>query len=155
MRILLSALAGAFVTFFLGAIEFVVLLSGYFDAHFGHIARPPADIDARVWAIALEKLVQALALAFIYRRWARSDRAPALEGARFGALAALLIAVPWGLSMWTNYRLEFVPVAVFALADLVRFPIAGAVIGLVQGKRLGFAAPISAVVARPSREALL
>ena len=102
MRTLLSALAGAFVTFFLGAIEFVAILPGYFEAHFGHIARPKADVNAMIWAIFLEKLVQALALAIVYRRWARPDRPAVSEGALFGTIAAVLIYITWCLSMWTN-----------------------------------------------------
>jgi hypothetical protein len=135
MRTLLSALAGALVTFFLGAIEFVAILPGYFDAHFGRIARPAADINAHVWAIFLEKLVQAIALAIVYRRWARPDRSAVSEGAIFGTIAAVLISIPWCLSMWTNYQTEFGPLAVLTVADFVRFPIAGIAIALVQSRR--------------------
>lgn len=135
MRTLLSALAGAFVTFFLGSIEFVAILPGYFEAHFGHIARSKAEVNTMIWAIFLEKLVQAFALAIVYRRWSRPDRAPISQGALFGTIAAFLIAIPWCLSMWTNYQTHLGPLAVLTLADFVRFPIAGIAIALVQGKR--------------------
>jgi hypothetical protein len=128
MQILYAALAAAAWLFISGAIVFAVILPKWFQVHFGHIARGAGD-NSRLWAIAIEKILQGFGLALIIK-WSQTSIL------HLTVIPLLLMASTYLFSTYTTFRVAAKPVLSIAVIDAVRLIAALFIAGLILGRAL-------------------
>ena len=111
MRVVLSVLAVGGWLFVSGAIVFAGILPGWFSVHFGAIARDPKALP--VWAIAIEKVLQACGLVLLLC----VTTAPVWM---LVPIPLLLVSATYLFSTYANYKVPGKPVVVIAAIDAVR-----------------------------------
>ena len=128
-RTVLAAVAGAVTLFVLSYLTYVVLLGDFFAAN-----RVPTQEQPVLWAIFLGQLAFGSLLAYIFDRWAAiSTFAGGFQG---GAVIGVLLALGFGLIRFGALgTANLTAVGVDAVVSLIRFGLAGGVVGLVLGRR--------------------
>ena len=130
-KMLLGALAGGIVYFFLGWLVWGMLL--------GSTMEMPPEIKSVVakdpmvmWAMVVSCLVFGLLLAYIFERWAGISTF--VSGAKAGAVIGGLSATSLDLSLFSMHNLmDITQVVADVAASTVVSPIVGGIIGLVLG----------------------
>ena len=129
LRTVLAAVAGAVTLFVLGYLIYVVLLGDFFAAHGASVLGEPV-----FWAIFAGELAMASLVTFIFDQWASiSTLAGGFKG---GAIVGALVALNFGLIQFGAMGAgDLTAVVADAVVSLVRVGIAGAVIGLMLGRK--------------------
>ncbi len=127
-RTVLAALAGAVTLFVLGYLTYVVLLAGFFAANGATALGQPV-----FWAIFLGELAFGFLLAYIFSRWAAIKTfAGGFQG---GAVIGILLALGFGLIQFGAFgNITLTAVVADAVISLIRYGLAGGVVGLVLGR---------------------
>ena len=131
-RLLLAAVAGGIVSFFLGWLIFGVLSANFYTAHTNHFVgldKMQPDLIALVAA----NLVYAFTFAYVFDQWAKISSW--MEGAKAGAWLAFLWVLSFDLFMYAFMNL--LHKKAFAM-DVVLNVVLGAVIGAVVAFVLGY-----------------
>ena len=131
MKLILSAIVGGIVLFFLGWIFYVLIFGGFMMDNFGKIMRDPGDY--KLWAVIVANFLEAFFLAWIYPKGYKGG-APAKEGFMFGIYIGLLMSVPFVFYIWAQYPVTWQAALLDGILMLIMTIITGLVIGLVYGK---------------------
>ncbi len=138
---LLKAGLGAFVAMFLlSFLWYGIIASGYYETTFSGIARTAEEMSMP--SIALGYLLLGFLLAYAFPHGYTGGSATS-EGARFGLLMGLLIALPQAFINAGAYDVPLQASLVDALYRLVEITVAGMVTALLYG---GGAAEASSAV---------
>jgi len=129
---IVAGIAGGIVMFLLGFLFFGYLLSDYFKANtiqYAGLMKDPPIIPF----IFMFNLVWAWLIAFILEYGGRTGWA---EGAKIGAITLFMISLGINIEFeaFMNVHESMAPILVQLVVIIVMGLIAGAVIGLVQGK---------------------
>lgn len=133
-KMLLAALVGGVVAFFLGWLVFGMLLQSYYEAnsvHYEGLYR--GEDEMRLYGIFLSNLCWAGLLAYIFDKWANiRSFGPGFMG---GAIVFALTTAGFDLMMWSTmnmgpYKMYIVDVLVQAVFG----GIIGGVVGFVLGR---------------------
>ncbi|MBP7779772.1 MAG: hypothetical protein KA371_21860 [Acidobacteria bacterium] len=127
----LSAAAGAVVSFTLGGLIYAVLLADFFAANttaVGVIKEPPL-----LWAIALSEVAAATLLTLILGTWARVTGVGA--GATVGAVFGLATAIMFDFNVYgTMNMMNLTATLIDPVLSAARFAIAGGAIAFVAAR---------------------
>ena len=127
-RTVLAAVAGAVTLFVLGFLTYAVLLRDFFAANATAVQTEPV-----LWAIAVGELAFGCLLAYIFSRWAGISTFTG--GFQGGAIIGALMALGFGLIQFGAIgALNLTAVAAEVVISLIRYGIAGGVVGLVLGR---------------------
>ena len=134
VRVLIAALVGAVVSFFLGWVIYVYIVADFYAAHsltkyyIGLEKMPP-----NLLGIFVSGFAGTLLLALIFNKWANINTP--VEGAKAGAWIFLLIAITIDLYLWSSMNLMGKRVII---TDIVINAVVGAIIGAVIAWILGY-----------------
>jgi hypothetical protein len=126
-----ATLAAAAWLFVSGAIVYAALLQDFAQRSLVDVARPPAEMKARLWAVALEKLLTAVAMTVIYV-WSEQRGSWMRRGLLIGIVAVVMFQIPFSLSVYANMRVALSAELVIAVVDSVRLVIAGLIIATID-----------------------
>ena len=127
-RFLLAGIAGFVVMFVLGALWHALLMKGFYATHYGEVQREAENIPV----IALGMLVLGLLMAYAYPIGYRGGL-PVAEGARFGVLVGLILALVGGIIYYGAFKITLTGTAVDAVCHVIEQGVGGLVIGLIYG----------------------
>jgi hypothetical protein len=127
-RTVLAAVAGAITLFALGFLTYVILLADFFADNGAATQEEPV-----FWAIIVGELVLASLITFIFSQWASiSTFAGGLKG---GAVIGAMLALGIGLIQFGAHGvLTLNAVAADTVISLIRYGVAGGVVGLMLGR---------------------
>lgn len=134
LRVLVAAIVGAIVMFFLGFLIFGLGLSGFFKAQLLPAAIPIAREMPDMIPLFLSNLVFAWFYALVFDHWA------GIKTFVGGVLGGMTIGIPIAIAIDLNFMSMFkiygsyLVVLVDAIAIAIMSGISGGVIGLVLGK---------------------
>lgn len=133
-KVLLSALAGAVVSFFSGWVIWGMALQGFMDTNTAEGARGIMRGDSMLlWAIAIGCISWSLLLALVFSRWAAISTFK--TGAMAGAWMMLLVAAGCDFFVYAGmdvYNLNAL------IVDVIANAVQGALVGGVIGWALGY-----------------
>ncbi|MFN8295412.1 MAG: hypothetical protein U0T69_04415 [Chitinophagales bacterium] len=132
VRVLIAALIGAVVSFFLGWLVFVYVVTDFYAAHSLHYAglekMPPNLIGIFVAGFA-----NALLIAVIFNKWANINTLAA--GAIAGTWISFLIILSIDLYLWSSLNLMGKRVVI---ADILINTLIGTIVGTIIAWVLGY-----------------
>lgn len=129
-KVLLAALAGGVVSFFLGWLVFGILLDPYMRSTMTPEGLAVMKNPPVMWALVAANLVWGLLLALIYSRWANISTFR--TGAIAGAVIGLLISLSYDLFFHAFMNMST------GMTQLLLDPIANAVVSAVIGGVVGW-----------------
>jgi hypothetical protein len=139
-RLIVAALLGSVVSFFLGWLVYGILLAPYYEAnevHYHGLQRLHGDM--RLYGIYLSQLSTSFLLAFIFQQWARIHTFG--KGFVGGMIFGFFTAVSINLYMWSSMNLfQWEVYAVDAVVNALFLGIVGGVIATILGWKKGTAA---------------
>jgi hypothetical protein len=132
MKLIISTILTAIVTFLLGWLFYGMLFLDYFNEHMGQFMRP--EHDFKMWAIIVGSILKAFMMSIIYAKYFMKGVSPAKEGLKFGLMIGLLLAMPYIFFYWGGMKVAWQPVLIDGLILGFMTVVAGFVIGQVYGK---------------------
>ena len=127
-RTVLAAIAGGITLFLLGYLSYVVLLSDFFAANGPAVQETPT-----YWAIAVGEIAFGALMAYVFSRWAGIKTFGG--GFQGGAIIGALVALGTGLIHHGAFgQLTLTAVGADTVVSLIRFGIAGGVVGVILGR---------------------
>jgi hypothetical protein len=134
LRVLVAAVAGAIVMFFLGFLIFGVALSGFMKAHIVAAAVPVVKEMPDMVPLVLSNLVFSWFYALVFDQWA------GIKTFVGGVLGGMMIGIPVAIAIDLNFMSMFniysgfIVILVDAIAIGIMSGLSGGVIGFVLGK---------------------
>lgn len=125
--IVLGFLGGGIVYFLLEEVLFKQLIVAGFINKLGMTTIEPSSLGA------LGALVGVVVMAYIYPKGYEGG-APAIEGAKFGALLGLYLTAPWMIGLASFLSLTAGFTLFYILVGIIEQTCTGIIIGLVYGK---------------------
>ncbi len=129
MKPLLATALSAVWLFASGALLYVFVLPQILGPLLADVGRSPPEVEARLWAVAAEKLAISAAMVFAARRMG-GQRLRA--GLLTGCLAIGMSLVPFSLSVFANFRIPGEAAAIFFVEGSLRLLVAGLIIAAVD-----------------------
>jgi hypothetical protein len=130
-RLILAALAGAVLYFFLGWLIYEILLGSYYEANTTHYAGLMKDMP-NIYLLILSNLVSGFFMAFIFQRWAGFTTF--MKGMTGGLILAFLMSLSLDLYFLSAMNLWNITVLI---VDVVVSTVIGGIVGGVIGWILG------------------
>jgi hypothetical protein len=132
VRVLIAALVGAVVSFFLGWVIYAKLVADFYAAHSLHYPFL-MYAEPNLLGIFISGFAGTLLLAIIFNKWANITTLA--EGAIAGSWIYLLIAISLDVYIWSTMYLLGKRVVI---ADIVINAVMGAVVGAIIAWVLGY-----------------
>ena len=132
-KFIMAALAGGVTLFVLGGIFYAILLADFFNSAAGDSVGTYRQ-EPIFWAILVGELCAAALVTLIFGRWASISTFAG--GAKAGAIFGVLLSLSFGLTMYgTTTLMSMAAVLVDPIVNLIRYVVAGGVIGWVLGRK--------------------
>ena len=133
-RVLIAVVAGGVTYALLGALIYVAILGGFYEANLGSATGVLRELPV-TWAMAVSQLGLAGLVTYVFLH---ADVATAVGGLKAGAIFGLLFGIAvafdlYGVTNWSNVTVAFVEPFVTA----TRIALGGAVIGWALGMGKG------------------
>ena len=142
-RLILAALAGAILYFFLGWLVFAILLGNYYEANTTHYEGLMKDMP-NIYLLILSNLVSGFFMAFIFQRWARFTTF--MKGMTGGLILAFLMSLSLDLYFLSAMNLFG---GIVIIVDIVASTIIGGIVGGIIGWILGMEKKIAPKESEP------
>ena len=136
-KLIPALVVGFVVIFVLGFLWHSVIMTGFYEEHYGDVAR--ARADTKIPFIVLGYLVLALLMAYLYPIGYKGG-SPAAEGMRFGILIGLLWVLPHGLISHATENITLTGIIVDAIWHVVEEGAGGIAVAMVYGAPVAEAA---------------
>ena len=135
-KVLLGALTGGIVFFFLGWLIYGILLMNFAKTNYNNCSERPME-EMVWWAMILSNLASGFLLSLVYY-WTKSKGV--LSGAKIGGIVGLLLAISMDLSMYSmstmflNITAMLVDIIVYTFMMTVSGILIAWVMGFVKAK---------------------